>query len=181
MVIVGDIIGNDDATISKYVEEVKKIAIAGNGDTFVAKTPEARHQYWAERSKTSAISKHTNAFKLNEDVVIPLDKIGEYTDACELFNICCSIRNKLEMLNAVATYLGGPIKLGKLAVSSEEGYTEKELLAQKLPLAMALLRKVHDEWEYVLNHLHTPAKEALEALEQLGRRCESNCRRILMI
>ena len=28
MVIVGDIIGNDDATISKYVEEVKKIAIA---------------------------------------------------------------------------------------------------------------------------------------------------------
>ena len=38
---------------------------------------------------------------------------------------------------------------------------------------MALLRKVHDEWEYVLNHLHTPAKEALEALEQLGRRCES--------
>ena len=104
--------------------------------------------------------------------MIPLDKIGEYTDACELFNICCSIRNKLEMLNAVATYLGGPIKLGKLAVSSE-GYTEKELLAQKLPLAMALLRKVHDEWEYVLNHLHTPAKEALEALEQLGRRCES--------
>lgn len=172
MVIVGDIIGNDEATISKYVEEVKKIAIAGNGDTFVAKTPEARHQYWAERSKTSAISKHTNAFKLNEDVVIPLDKIGEYTDACELFNICCSIRNKIEMLNAVATYLGGPIKLGKLAVSSE-GYTEKELLAQKLPLAMALLRKVHDEWEYVLNHLHTPAKEALEALEQLGRRCES--------
>lgn len=113
MVIVGDIIGNDDATISKYIEEVKKIAIAGNGDTFVAKTPEARHQYWAERSKTSAISKHTNAFKLNEDVVIPLDKIGEYTDACELFNICCSIRNKLEMLNAVATYLGGPIKLGQ--------------------------------------------------------------------
>lgn len=107
-------------TISKYIEEVKKIAIAGNGDTFVAKTPEARHQYWAERSKTSAISKHTNAFKLNEDVVIPLDKIGEYTDACELFNICCSIRNKLEMLNAVATYLGrARSNSGKLAVSSE--------------------------------------------------------------
>ena len=84
------------------------------------------------------------------------------------------------MLNAVATYLGGPNQIGKLAVSSE-GYTEKELLAQKLPLAMALLRKVHDEWEYVLNHLHTPAKEALEALEQLGRRCESSCLRISMI
>lgn len=171
MVIVGDIIGDSEESISKYVEEVKKIAVKGNGDTFIAKTPEARHQFWAERSKTSAISKHTNAFKLNEDVVIPLDKIGEYTDACELFNICCSIRNKLKMLNAVAQYLGGPIKLGKLAVSSE-GYSEKELLEQRLPAAMGVLRKAHDQWSFILNHLQMPASEALDALGELGRKCE---------
>ncbi len=94
---------------------------------------EARHQFWQERSKTSAISKHTNAFKLNEDVVIPLDKIGEYTDACERFNIRCSIQNKTDMIDAVEAYLRGPISLGKLAGVSSQGLSKEELAERKNP------------------------------------------------
>lgn len=169
MVIVGDIIGSSEESISKYVEEVRKIALSGNGDTYVAKTPEARYQFWAERSKTSAISKHTNAFKLNEDVVIPLDKIGDYTNAVERFNICCSIENKLDMIRETKCYLDGPLSLGKLAVSSG-GYTEKELLSQKVPLGLVLLDKVEAEWTYILHHLDEDAKQAVERLEELGRK-----------
>ena len=169
MVIVGDIIGDSDESVSKYVEKVRQIALKGNGDTYVAKTPEARHQFWAERSKTSAISKHTNAFKLNEDVVIPLDKIGDYTNAVERFNICCSIANKIEMIEAVESYLSGSLKLGKLATASG-GFSEKELLSQHVPLAQVFLSKVKAEWKYILDHLDVDASTAVEALENLGRR-----------
>lgn len=168
MVIVGDVIGNNEESILKQVESVKKIVTSGNGELFVATTPEARHQFWAERSRTSAISKHTNAFKLNEDVVIPLDKIGEYTDACERFNIKCSIQNKLDILDAVQSYLNGPIKLGKLAVSSQ-GFTQEELLNQRLPQANELIERVRKQWQYALGHFDESARPALDELQRLGR------------
>ena len=168
MVIVGDVIGDNEEAIDRQVEKIKQIALEGNGETFIAKTPEARHQFWQERSKTSAISKHTNAFKLNEDVVIPLDKIGEYTDACERFNIRCSIQNKIDMIDAVEAYLRGPIALGKLAVSSQ-GLSKEELLKERIPAAIALLDKVKSQWQYVLNHLDENLAEAVAALESLGR------------
>ncbi len=38
--------------------------------------PEARKKFWLDRARTAAISKHTNAFKINEDVVIPLNRMG---------------------------------------------------------------------------------------------------------
>ena len=133
-------LGTNEEAIDRQVEKIKQISLEGNGETFIAKTPEARHQFWQERSKTSAISKHTNAFKLNEDVVIPLDKIGEYTDACERFNIRCSIQNKTDMIDAVEAYLRGPISLGKLAVSSQ-GLSKEELLKERIPAAIALLDK----------------------------------------
>ncbi len=168
MVIVGDVIGSDEDSIDRQVQKIMKIAEEGNGETFIAKTPEARHQFWQERSKTSAISKHTNAFKLNEDVVIPLDKIGEYTDACELFNIRCSIKNKIDMLDAVKTYLEGPIKLGKLAVSSK-GLSKEELLNDRLQAAFELITKVRTQWDYVLHHLDAPTETAITELKNLGR------------
>ena len=42
---------------------------------FIAISPEARKTFWLDRSRTAAIAKHTNAFKINEDVVIPLERL----------------------------------------------------------------------------------------------------------
>ena len=57
------------------------------GEGFVAVSAEARKKFWLDRKRTAAISKHTNAFKINEDVVIPLPRMGEYTDGIERINI----------------------------------------------------------------------------------------------
>ena len=59
--------------------------------------------------------------------MIPLDKIGEYTLVCERFNIECSIQNKLDMLEAVRSYLQGYISLGNPSMIT--GITKQELLA----------------------------------------------------
>ncbi|MDZ7810285.1 MAG: FAD-linked oxidase C-terminal domain-containing protein [Arhodomonas sp.] len=58
-----------------------------NADGFIAVSAEARKTFWADRSRTAAIAAHTNAFKINEDVVIPLDKLAEYSEGIERINI----------------------------------------------------------------------------------------------
>ena len=64
----------------------------------MAISPEARKKFWLDRKRTAAISRHTNAFKINEDVVIPLPRMAEYTDGIERINIELSVRNKLQLV-----------------------------------------------------------------------------------
>ena len=113
MVLIGDIVGDDEAAVSRCASEVVRMANARPGEGFIAVSAEARKEFWLDRAKTAAIARHTNAFKINEDVVIPLERMGEYTDAIERINIELSIENKLELLDALEAYLLGEPKLGK--------------------------------------------------------------------
>ena len=56
--------------------QVVRLANARSGEGFIAVNAEARRKFWLDRAKTAAIAKHTNAFKINEDVVIPLRAPG---------------------------------------------------------------------------------------------------------
>ena len=73
MVLLGDIVGDDDDAVAKAASEVVRIANARGAEGFVAVSAEARKKFWLDRARTAAIAQHTNAFKINEDVVIPLD------------------------------------------------------------------------------------------------------------
>ncbi|MBE0474484.1 DUF3683 domain-containing protein, partial [Rhodoferax sp.] len=79
MVLFGDIAGNDADEVARVTSEVVRIANSRSGEGFVAISPEARKKFWLDRKRTAAISRHTNAFKINEDVVIPLPRMAEYT------------------------------------------------------------------------------------------------------
>ncbi|MCX8522159.1 MAG: FAD-binding oxidoreductase, partial [Rhodoferax sp.] len=87
MALFGDIAGDDAAAVARAASEVVRIANSRNGEGFIAISPEARKKFWLDRKKTAAISRHTNAFKINEDVVIPLPRMAEYTDGIEQINI----------------------------------------------------------------------------------------------
>jgi FAD/FMN-containing dehydrogenase len=71
----------------------------------VAVSADARKKFWLDRKRTAAISRHTNAFKVNEDVVIPLPRMGEYTLGIERINIELSLRNKLELVDRLEAFL----------------------------------------------------------------------------
>src|SRR6185369_16799182 len=104
MVLLGDIVGESDDAVATAASEVIRIANARGAEGFVAVSPEARKKFWADRSRTAAIAKHTNAFKINEDVVIPLERLGDYTDGIERINIELSIRNKIELADALLAF-----------------------------------------------------------------------------
>ena len=99
MVLFGDIVGDDADAVARATSEVVRIANARAGEGFVAVSAEARKKFWLDRKRTAAISKHTNAFKINEDVVIPLPRMGEYTEGIERINIELSLANKLALVD----------------------------------------------------------------------------------
>jgi FAD/FMN-containing dehydrogenase len=86
-----------------------RICNARGAEGFVAVSAEARKKFWLDRARTAAIARHTNAFKINEDVVIPLERLGDYTDGIERINIELSIGNKLVLCDALSAFFAAPL------------------------------------------------------------------------
>lgn len=153
MVLLADIGGESEAQLNRAVAGVIEAARARGAEGFVAVSPEARKSFWADRTRTAAIAAHTNAFKVNEDVVIPLDRLADYGDGIERINIEQSIQNKLDGLEElealVQTVLGTEEQLARLADSSEQ----QQILHTKHEAALALLEQVQQRWQTVLNAL----------------------------
>ncbi len=145
MVLVGDIAGDDADVVARTASEVVRIANSRNGEGFTATSPEARKKFWLDRKRTAAISKHTNAFKINEDVVIPLPRMAEYTDGIERINIELSLRNKLKLCDALeAFFADGNLPLGKGDDAMD--IPSAELMEDRVAQAVTLIKEVRSLW-----------------------------------
>ena len=168
MVLLGDIVGDEEAAVGRATSEVVRIANSRAGEGFIAVNPEARKKFWIDRSRTAAIAKHTNAFKLNEDVVIPLERMGDYTDAIERINIELSFKNKLKLLEELQTYFAGPLPVGKFDDPDFEPGAAGELVGERQVQASEVLAASRARWSYLYESLDTPLREALPRLAALG-------------
>ncbi len=167
MVLVGDITGDDDNAVAKATSEVVRICNARGAEGFVAISAETRKKFWLDRARTAAIAKHTNAFKINEDVVIPLDKLGEYSDGIERINIELSIANKLKLIDALAAFLRQPV----LPVNPDDDSLSKdELVGDRVAEALDLLARVKLRWQAVLASLDEKVAAKAVSLFALGMR-----------
>lgn len=147
MVLIGDIVGDDEDEVAKAASEVVRICNARGAEGFVAVSGEARKKFWLDRARTAAIAKHTNAFKLNEDVVIPLPRMGDYCDGIERINIELSIKNKLALCAELETFFAGAMPQHRY----EEYGVSTELLAEKVNEARSLIAGVRNEWQTLLD------------------------------
>jgi len=168
MVLIGDIVGDDANAVAAAASEVVRIANGRHGEGFVAVSAEARKKFWLDRSRTAAIARHTNAFKINEDVVIPLARMGEYTDAIERINIELSTRNKLRLLDKLARFLEGDLPVGKSEDADDAAHTRHEVLADRTRMAIETLQVIRERWTWLLNNLDAPVAGNLAELQRLG-------------
>ena len=146
MALFGDIAGDDADAVARATSEVVRIANSRGGEGFIAISPQARKKFWLDRKKTAAISKHTNAFKINEDVVIPLPRMAEYTDGIERINIELSLRNKLSLCDALLNFLRqGNLPMGKADDSID--VPSPELMEERVSQAVALVQGVRAQWQ----------------------------------
>ena len=152
MVLLADVVSDDEAAVEAAAEHICELARARDGEGFIAVSPEARKTFWLDRSRTAAIAKHTNAFKINEDVVIPLERLGEYSDGIERINIELSIQNKLTLCAALEQYLSGKLPIDKMGTDLPTA----ELLGERGKHALAHVSAVKERWDWLLAHLDTP-------------------------
>jgi len=158
MVLIGDIVSDDEDAVMAAASAVVRFANARSGEGFIAVSAETRKKFWLDRARTAAIAKHTNAFKVNEDVVIPLPRMGDYCDGIERINIELSIRNKLALCEALSEYLGGDLPLHTEDVVLDTD----ELLDGRREQSLELVAAVQARWQWLLNHLDLPLAEAEE-------------------
>ncbi|MEO8004585.1 MAG: DUF3683 domain-containing protein [Betaproteobacteria bacterium] len=158
MVLLADIVGDDDRAVGEAASAVVRIANARGGEGFIAVSAEARKQFWLDRSRTAAIARHTNAFKINEDVVIPLPRLGEYSDGIERINIELSLKNKIRLLDAVEEFLQGELPLHQEA----EKTSSTEVLGERPVAAQELVRETRGRWMWLLENLDKPFHEFVE-------------------
>ncbi|VVE86138.1 DUF3683 domain-containing protein [Pandoraea bronchicola] len=169
MVLIGDIVGDDNNAVAQATSEVIRMANGKSGEGFVAVSAEARKKFWLDRSRTAAIARHTNAFKINEDVVIPLPRMGEYTDHIERINIELSLKNKLQLVDALEAFFeAGNLPLGKTDDANE--IPSAELLEDRVQTALTLLRDVRARWVFLRDHFELPLAEAIPLLNRHGIR-----------
>jgi FAD/FMN-containing dehydrogenase/Fe-S oxidoreductase len=152
MVLIADIASDDENAVGEAASHIVRLANARGGEGFVAVSAEARKKFWLDRARTAAIAKHTNAFKINEDVVIPLPRLGDYSDGIERINIELSINNKLKLVDALESFLAGNLPLNE----DDDTQVDQEMLVGKKAQALKLVEDVKVHWLKVLASLDLP-------------------------
>ena len=159
MVLLADIAADNEQDVIDAAAAVITLSKARKAQGFIAISPEARRRFWLDRARTAAISAHTNAFKINEDVVIPLPRLAEYNRGIECINIVQAINNKIKICDAVSEYLSGSLKEATDAndyILSDEA---KDILLNKCNSAKQLISVKKQRWSNILQNIDSPANQ----------------------
>ena len=150
MVLLADVVGDDENAVAHAASEIVRLANLRSGEGFIAVSAEARKKFWLDRARTAAIAKHTNAFKINEDVVIPLPSMGDYCDGVERINIELSLHNKLKLVEALQDFFSGELPL---YYQDDAQLGAAELLGTLPQQALTLLAEVRARWQWLHDNL----------------------------
>jgi FAD/FMN-containing dehydrogenase/Fe-S oxidoreductase len=78
-VLLIDVAGDTDQQASRGVQRIRTLlAQHPNTVLFAARDAAEAQRFWADRKKLGAIARRTNAFKMNEDIVLPLEALAEF-------------------------------------------------------------------------------------------------------
>ncbi len=97
-VLIVDVEGNDENRTVEAARRIIDIVSPYNTEAVTARNPEEAQQFWSDRKNLGAIARHTNAFKLNEDVVIPLDQLPAFADYIEKLNLKKELSNSVRAI-----------------------------------------------------------------------------------
>jgi len=157
MVLLADVVSDDERAAGEAASEIVRLANFREGEGFIAVAAEARKKFWLDRARTAAIAKHTNAFKINEDVVIPLERMGDYCDGVERINVELSLSNKLKLLDALAEFFAGDLPL---YYQDDQHLGDAELLGNRPQQARDLIAEARKRWQWLLDNLDAPSDSA---------------------
>ncbi|MCP4134166.1 MAG: DUF3683 domain-containing protein [bacterium] len=139
-----------DAACQNVLDTVKQY----NTEGFVAKDEQTREMFWKDRKNLGAIAKHTNAFKLNEDIVIPINALPVFADFIEMLNMRKELENNLALIEDLRAFFEKGLKKG-----FEKGLEEDDsFLATKVGLHVKELDSFDETLKLYTENLEKPVK-----------------------
>ncbi|MDQ6994820.1 MAG: DUF3683 domain-containing protein, partial [Mariprofundaceae bacterium] len=168
VVLLIDVSGDDEAQVAQACSDICRLTSQGNGEGFVAISKADRGRFWGDRGRMAAIAKHTRAFKMNEDVVIPLPRLSEYNDYVELLNIENSIANKIEIVDALHDYLVKTkqrLLVDDRLVREELSLEDDVFLKDKISECLQVVATAQNHWRRMLKALNEPASDVADLIE----------------
>ncbi len=118
---------------------------------FVANDAAEAKRFWADRKKLGAIARRTNAFKMNEDIVIPLDALAEFARFIDGMNIEEERYAQLRFADRAQDIFTGA-----------QAKDDREQIAAKTPAALELCARFREE----LLSIPIPALRGLTHLQE---------------
>ncbi len=167
MVLLMDLACDDVEILRHEVGAVLAMAAQRDAEGFVAESRDAQKQFWQDRSRTAAIAAHTNAFKINEDVVIPLERLAEYSQGIERINIEQSISNKIRIVAAVEDFLQQDLSQWLRQSDFDDSDESRKIVDAKCNSALELVAAVRRDWEALLDRLDVPVAGQQALLQRL--------------
>ena len=130
-VLLIDMVGHTTAQVLRGKERLKKLLLPyKNTELFVAQDADEAARFWRDRKRLGAIAARTNAFKLNEDIVLPLPALAEFARFVDAYNIDEDIHNKTQFIERIVEYL-----------KTAEPIEDPDWLEAKIPKANDLCRE----------------------------------------
>ncbi|MDO5484058.1 MAG: FAD-binding and (Fe-S)-binding domain-containing protein, partial [Desulfovibrionaceae bacterium] len=103
--------GDDPYLLDKCVGDIVSVVEQQeNVDIIVAADDREAERFWEDRHRLSAIAKRTSGFKLNEDVVIPMERIPDFALFLEQLNLECTAAAYRRALQEVGRLPGFPMQ-----------------------------------------------------------------------
>ena len=164
MLLLADIVGDDELLVAAAASTVVQLVNKRGAEGFIAVSAEARSLFWAARSRTAAIAAHTNAFKINEDVVIPLPRLADYSEGIERINIEHSLSNKIGMTNQVLSLLESPDVYTFISMHGENSEESQAIIQSVVDASKQMLHTLRDQWNELFERLQVANNRFLQAL-----------------
>jgi FAD/FMN-containing dehydrogenase/Fe-S oxidoreductase len=166
MLLLADIVSDNEAKLIEATDTVIELAKQREAEGFIAITLAERHKFWLDRTRTAAIAAHTNAFKINEDVVIPLHNLARYSERIERINIRQSIQNKLQIITAIQACFSAENTTLFKGNQYNANTINFETLQHKKDVANAFLNTLTVRWQQLLDNFDTPATQCNALLDK---------------
>lgn len=134
-VLLIDMAAHDQADIVKG--EKRLIAIIDQSpstEVHIAKDKAQAKLYWQDRKRLGAIAKRTNAFKLNEDIVLPVGALADFSDWVDAINV----REERYMQSQV-------ISRFRERLQTIDSSREQSEVSKKIPALLELCNLTEDE------------------------------------
>ena len=134
-VLLIDIVGHTGGQVDSGLSRLTALmTVYPNTFMAIAQSRPEAERFWRDRKRLGAIAARTNAFKLNEDIVLPLKALAEFAEFVDALNVEEERSNQEEVVWQLLAYLDKAVPL-----------EDPEWLTAKLPEARQLLKAAMDQ------------------------------------